>query len=470
MKRRRRKYWAFDLYVSGMTDEKPIILNTANLVSDNKYIWENIPQDVKRLLFTSNADRPNTLNQINLSFDFMGNVKTVNNLPDDPSTIYFKAPISEPVDPSSVPRPPYYPSYAGLTPEQRFIYLKWLQNIEAGIDVGYKFLFYYGLERHLLVGDFDNAYDMIIRLRKSTSNTSFRGYSVNALVYSLLIRNRPDCFYKLKFLYDDEKWYKEQLWVKIYTDDTINPEELVRIIRTQDINKRYINKEPELYAEMMEAVLFEEFRHPYLEPNDFTSKKCSGVFGRVLFANYSFPDNARISDNIPDLDLSKFYACIIDLHNKCHESIKAKVATRKTKAAKKTHVETKGNDNPLAVEYEVLTSPEQTVPQADTPVNDSPLFSMTIDFVGSLSGRGTYVIGKISEGSTKINEEVTITGGNWEIRAKISGIDNKIFEERGQIVLYLSGVDKKHIAPGDIVIVKEGSESVKNLVDEALLP
>ena len=41
---------------------------------------------------------------------------------DEPSLILTKLPIAKPVNPSNVPRPPYYPSYADLTPEQRWIY------------------------------------------------------------------------------------------------------------------------------------------------------------------------------------------------------------------------------------------------------------------------------------------------------------------------------------------------------------
>jgi len=207
-------------------------------------------------------------------------------VPDDPSTIYFKAPISEPIA---------------------------------------------ALERHLLLGDFDNAYDMIIRLKKNTTNASFRGYSIRALLYSLLIKNRPDLFNKLKFLYDDEYWYNEHLWVKVFTDDIIEPHELIKILRSQDVNKRYINNEPQLYAETLEGIIYERFKRPYLNPNDFISKKSSGVSSGILFANYSFPQEIRTSDKIPTLDMSKFYACILELHNQCHELTKSRLAERRKK-------------------------------------------------------------------------------------------------------------------------------------------
>lgn len=73
----------------------------------------------------------------------------------DPSTIDPNAPVQK----GTAVSLGYYPSYQGLTPAQRFIYLSWLANgrHEPSVDIGYVFLFFYGLERrvitHLLQGD-----------------------------------------------------------------------------------------------------------------------------------------------------------------------------------------------------------------------------------------------------------------------------------------------------------------------------
>ena len=94
---------------------------------------------------------------------------------------------------------------------------------------------------------------------KSTKNNSFLEYSISALIYSLMIKNRSDLFHKLAFLYDDETWHYEQLWVKVYTDDIINAEEMIKLLKSQEINKRYINNELKLYIEQMETLLFGKF-------------------------------------------------------------------------------------------------------------------------------------------------------------------------------------------------------------------
>ncbi|MCI0564532.1 MAG: TerB N-terminal domain-containing protein, partial [Nitrososphaera sp.] len=76
----------------------------------------------------------------------------------DPSTIFTRLAVRAPRDMASVPHPPYYPSYMELSPEQRWVYLSWLKDVRQPIYIGYVFIYYYGLERHLLLGDYDSAF------------------------------------------------------------------------------------------------------------------------------------------------------------------------------------------------------------------------------------------------------------------------------------------------------------------------
>ena len=88
---------------------------------------------------------------------------------------------------------PYYPTYRSLTPEQRGIYIKFLENPFIGnVDIGYVFLLYYGLERHLIYGDYERAYKLILKLRDIYSNGSFQSYSANALVLTSLLHNKGE--------------------------------------------------------------------------------------------------------------------------------------------------------------------------------------------------------------------------------------------------------------------------------------
>jgi len=83
-----------------------------------------------------------------------------------------KLPIKEPTRPDSVEPLGYYPSYAALRPEQRWVYLNWLRNVTEEVNIGYVFIYYYGLERQLLTGKFDRAFDEILKLREYHQNKS----------------------------------------------------------------------------------------------------------------------------------------------------------------------------------------------------------------------------------------------------------------------------------------------------------
>ncbi len=53
---------------------------------------------------------------------------------------------------------PYWPSYHAATPQQRSRYLDWLvgERCDPNIEIGYVFIYFYGLERRILVDDADH--------------------------------------------------------------------------------------------------------------------------------------------------------------------------------------------------------------------------------------------------------------------------------------------------------------------------
>lgn len=92
---------------------------------------------------------------------------------------------------------PYYPSYEALSPRQRFFYLNWLASDRNSVNpndlpTGYLFLFFYGLERRVLLeGDNSIAvWDEVLRLlkiygltRKSRSIPSYFGDFLHFTAY-----------------------------------------------------------------------------------------------------------------------------------------------------------------------------------------------------------------------------------------------------------------------------------------------
>lgn len=84
----------------------------------------------------------------------------------------------------------YWPSYSDLNPGQRGMFLNWLATgkNDSKIDIGYVFIYFYGLEYRVLKEnkDYKSIAQEIIRLRKIySSNNSFKNYSEGLLAYIL---------------------------------------------------------------------------------------------------------------------------------------------------------------------------------------------------------------------------------------------------------------------------------------------
>lgn len=106
---------------------------------------------------------------------------------DEASCIDRKLPVGKPKQetPGSMG---YWPSYARITPTQRANYLSWLSTNRTGPldDIGYAFIFFYGLERRAFVDgkDLDLIFSETSRLLATyTHSGSFNGYLSRFLGY-----------------------------------------------------------------------------------------------------------------------------------------------------------------------------------------------------------------------------------------------------------------------------------------------
>lgn len=91
-------------------------------------------------------------------------------------------------NPSIVEPLPYWPKYSVLNPNQRAYYLSWLSRGKIGdIDeIGYVFLYFYGLERRVLVdrSDSEIIFKECLRLLSTFSNSkSFNSYASEFVAY-----------------------------------------------------------------------------------------------------------------------------------------------------------------------------------------------------------------------------------------------------------------------------------------------
>lgn len=188
-----------------------------------------------------------------------------------------------------------------MTPAQREIYLNWLRDITSPIDIGYVFVYYYGLERHLVYGEFDAAVREILLLRQHHSNSSFQGYSAAALVHGCLLRLRGDT---LRHLYLDVglDYFGNSVLLLLHQQNLgLTPDLLMHLaLKLRGVNKLYIKKKDPIYLQALRDELHQRFGEDlYPFASHFDLSKIAGV-PYPVFANISLPSDVR-SPSLPNL-------------------------------------------------------------------------------------------------------------------------------------------------------------------------
>jgi len=253
----------------------------------------------------------------------------------DPSTIYSKLPSHDPRKNEEVDKLSYFPSYSGMTPTQRGLYLRWLGDISVPIDIGYVFTYFYGLERHLVLGNFDSAFDEILLLRRHHSNSSFDSYSSSALVHACLLKHRVD---KLQQLYKIEGFNyfgNSNLLILHHSNLDILPDMMFELAsRITGANRRYIKLQPDIYKEKIKCLLMDKFgKSGYPISTEFSLEGINGI-SYAIFANLSLPPEVR-TPSIPNLmEDSKFQERMKEFFGEVHELTKSQLKLNKKKPNK----------------------------------------------------------------------------------------------------------------------------------------
>lgn len=124
-------------------------------------------------------------------------------LHDDPSVVDLSLPVARSAPTNATPLG-YWPSYRHISAEARRHYLEWLEGGRMSpVDIGYVFVFFYGLERRILVDLRDNAalreeYPLLrqelVRLvsEYGGSSGSFTGYATGLLNFADLTCGNAD--------------------------------------------------------------------------------------------------------------------------------------------------------------------------------------------------------------------------------------------------------------------------------------
>jgi len=312
-----------------------MISTSTEIVPINEFEIEVSKRTAKLLYISDKSSSPFSSGiGISLNISLIDGKVNVSNVPTvDPSTIYLDLPIQKPSDPEDIPRPNYYPSYSGLNPLQRWLYLNWLRDISKPINIGYVFIYYYGLERQLLLGDFDLAFDEILFLQNYHNNHSFLSYSNSALPYACLLRKRKDKLEQLYQLRPKTTIENFDLLLIHSLGYDLSARNILDVSKNiSGINKRFIISDPETFEKALTDCLKARYNFPFFP---FASRFPIDVLLRrqeIIFANISFPPEIRTPDIPNYLIGSPFTREVRELISEAHEKTKLlRKEKRKTK-------------------------------------------------------------------------------------------------------------------------------------------
>lgn len=248
----------------------------------------------------------------------------------EPSALYISLPISKPSDGTVVQRPPYYPVYKELLPEQRWLYWQFLSDPFSGRhDIGYVFLFYYGLERHLLSGNIEKAFDVILKLRNIYDNTSFQSYSANALTLVSIAKQRSDLALKLleSYIKNDYSFLPTDylLMLKYTFQIPLTPKEIIKNHKYFGFdNTLYLKNQYELFYRDLCDIIDRDYHSNSINLNEYFPTDIHSLSSkqRSFFANMSLY-NYELST--PDFKNKELNQRIHDLLNETHGKVKVQL-------------------------------------------------------------------------------------------------------------------------------------------------
>ncbi|MHC1761325.1 MAG: TerB N-terminal domain-containing protein [Negativicutes bacterium] len=340
--------------------QSPVIHSIKPIPSSNalSLLPDMVPEDIFELLwfldgpyknYTPESKHREKINfhGFTLEISFMGSK--------EPSALSVTAPVIRPVNIEDIPRPQYYPAYLDITPQQRWVYLNWLKNIDEDINIGYVFIFYYGLERHLYFGQYEKAFRTILRLRKRHKNNSFLGYSSNALIACCLLHKREDLFYEYLNSIDPADPLEVSslyLTAKKLLNIGLAPKEIISLSRYVGFaNKKYIKEETVLFEIELKKLLNNYFGGETIMLVGFPLEEC-GLSFEYIAANFSLDQKQRCL-NTPNLayhpELKKI---LLGLLQQTHENVKATLKEMKKSG---THV----SSTPFTSVHAKLKKPDE---------------------------------------------------------------------------------------------------------------
>lgn len=325
---------------SKLPTAKPVV-HEGNLVAGNKSYNIN-PKILPLLYFTD------------------GQLKNIDSEVGEPSAISINFPVAE----GQFQKLNYYPSYSGLTPEQRDGFLSWLSTDLSNIpDIGFAFLLLYCLERHILHDEYlEESLKIISKLQSQINNGSFDYYSSTSIGYIFFIHKRLDL---LKYV----DLNKCDIKLQILLSHRLSADQLIALASKVDFrNQHYIKEYPELFKKALVENLKRNFGSEYFEYELSNIQKLKKE--PYMFSNYSL----RKGNNRPDLlmpdPLSDRKLChdIYAELQKAHDQVKGfleikrAVESKKDKSKKKIAKPKRINSKtgyPMSTDKQIRNATEQ---------------------------------------------------------------------------------------------------------------
>ncbi len=251
----------------------------------------------------------------------------------EPSLTYSQLPISRKNKKDPKESIGYFPSYERLNPEERRTYLEWLHDITQSVDIGYVFIFYYGLERNLIFGKYREAADMILLLREHHKNNSFYSYSGSALIMASILQRDKEMFEKVTRSIETERCDNILLIAKYLLKEDLSIDDIISLSSKVGFNnKRYINGYPDLFRQKVASLLKAEFERNTLPfynlKTKFTLEK------ELIFANTSFSEETRIQAVPSIISNTEFKSLIYKLLSSAHEAVKKELDEQRKSGVK----------------------------------------------------------------------------------------------------------------------------------------
>lgn len=306
-----------------------------NKISKSSLLYLKIHEDIKDLIWVGDGENKNLYIQEkkevyrkeNFIIEIMMSM-------DEPSTLYLEEAIEECDDYFLIERPGYFPSYRSLSPSQKYVYWKYLENpYDNRFDIGYVFILYYGLERYLLDDNkCEEAFNVILKLRDVFDNKSFQLYSANALILTCLYKQKPNLLVKFLSSIDREYEYNYNhnlyLLCKLGLNIPLIAKDIMRMAKHIEFNNtNYIKNYLEIFENQLNKSLIEKYPKG-LMVNNFVS---SVDFNKLhiaelkIYCNMSLDNKIKVPLVIEHFKLKKaLYELLEQTHNEVKDILNEK--------------------------------------------------------------------------------------------------------------------------------------------------